>query len=157
MAAELFKAVAGLDMTLIPYRGDAPAVTDLLGGQVPAAFGGISSWIEHIRTGKLRALGVASAVRLGMLPNVPTIGDTLPGYEASGWCGVVAPRNTPIEIIDKLNSEINAAVADPMFRTRLADLGVTAFATSPAEFANHIAAETEKWGKLIRAANIKPD
>jgi tripartite-type tricarboxylate transporter receptor subunit TctC len=157
MAAELFKTVASVDIALIPYRGDAPAVTDLLGGQVPAAFGGISAWIEHIRTGRLRALAVASAARLEMLPDLPTIGDTLPGYEASGWCGIVAPKNTPIGIVDKLNSEINAGLADTKVSARLADLGVTVLAGSPAEFANHIAAETEKWGKLIRAANIKPD
>jgi tripartite-type tricarboxylate transporter receptor subunit TctC len=157
MAAQLFKVMAGVEMTIVPYRGDAPAITDLLGGQVPAAFGGISAWIEHIRTGKLRALAVASAARLEMLPDVPTIGETLSGYAAIGWTGIVAPKSTPSEIIDKLNSEINAGLADPKLRARLADLGVTAFASSPADLANHIAAETEKWGKLIRAANIKPD
>src|SRR4030088_908870 len=119
MPAALFKAMAAVDITLVPYRGDAPALTDLLGGQVPAAFGGISAWIEHIRTGKLRALAIASAARLEMLPDVPTIGETLPGYEASGWSGIVAPKNTPTEIIDKLNSEINAGLADPKFRARL--------------------------------------
>src|SRR5215831_9522339 len=128
MAAELFKATVGLDITLIPYRGDAPAVTDLLGGQVPAAFGGISSWIEHVRTSKVRALAVASAERLEMLPEVPTIGDTLQGYEASGWCGIVAPKDTPIGIIDRLSNDINAALADAKFRARLTDVGVTAFA-----------------------------
>jgi len=104
MAAELFKATVGLDITLIPYRGDAPAVTDLLGGQVPAAFGGISSWIEQVRAGKVRALAVASAERLEMLPEVPTIGDTLPGYEASGWCGIVAPKDTPVGRSSKIIS-----------------------------------------------------
>ena len=157
MAAELFRAMAGLELTLVPYRGDAQALTDLLGGQVSAAFGGISAWIEHIKAGEVRALGIASAARLEILPDVPTIGDTLPGYEASGWCGIVAPKGTPIEMIDKLNREIDAALADPKFRARLADLGVTVFAGSPAEFASHIAAETEKWGKLIQATNIKPD
>jgi tripartite-type tricarboxylate transporter receptor subunit TctC len=157
MAAELFKAMAGIDMALVPYRGDAPALTDLLGGQVPAAFGGITAWIESIRAGKLRALAVASAARLEMLPDVPTIGETVPAYEASGWCGIVAPKNTPIGVIDKLNSEINAGLADPRFRARLADVGVPAFAGSPAEFAKHIADETEKWGKVIKTAKIKPD
>jgi tripartite-type tricarboxylate transporter receptor subunit TctC len=157
MAAELFKIVAGVDIALIPYRGDAPALTDVLGGQVPAAFGGISAWIETIRAGKLRALAVASATRLEMLPEVPTIGDTVPAYEASGWCGIVAPKNTPTEVIDKLNSEINAGLADPKFGARLVGVGVTAFASSPAEFARHIADETEKWGKVIKAAKIKPD
>jgi tripartite-type tricarboxylate transporter receptor subunit TctC len=155
LAAELFKDVAGLDITLIPYRGEA--VTDVLGGQVPVAFGGISAWIEHIRSGKLRALAVTSAARLEMLPDIATIRETLPGYEASGWCGTVAPKNTPTGIIDILNREINVALAAPTFKARLADLGVTVFAGSPAQFANHIAAETEKWGKLIRAANIKPE
>jgi tripartite-type tricarboxylate transporter receptor subunit TctC len=157
MAAELFKISAGVGITVIPYRGDAQALTDLLGGQVPAAFGGISAWIEHIRSGKVRALAVATPARLEALPDVPTIGDTVPGYEASGWCGIVAPRSTPMEIIDKLNSEINAGLADPKFRARLTDAGVTVFAGSPAELAKHIADETEKWAKVIRTANIKPD
>jgi tripartite-type tricarboxylate transporter receptor subunit TctC len=157
MAAELFKAMAGIDMALIPYRGDAPALTDVLGGQVPAAFGGISAWIETIRAGKLRALAVTSATRLEMLPDVPTIRDSVPAYEASGWCGIVAPKNTPTGVIDKLNSEINAGLADSKFRARLADVGLTAFAGSSAEFAKHIADETEKWGKMIRMAKIKPD
>jgi tripartite-type tricarboxylate transporter receptor subunit TctC len=157
MAAQLFKVMAGVDPMIVPYRGDAPALNDLLGGHVPAAFGGISAWIEHIRAGKLRAIAIASAARPQMLPDIPAIGETLPGYEASGWSGIVAPKNTPSEIIDKLNSEINAGLADLKLRTLLADLGVAVFVSSPAEFANHIAAETEKWGKLIRAANIKPD
>jgi tripartite-type tricarboxylate transporter receptor subunit TctC len=157
MAAELFKAMAGIDIALIPYRGDAPALTDVLGGQVPAAFGGISAWIETIRAGKLRALAVASATRLEMLPDVPTIRDSVPAYEASGWCGIVAPKNTPTGVIDNLNSEINAGLADSKFRARLADIGVTAFAGSSAEFAKHIADETEKWGKMIKMAKIKPD
>ena len=157
MAAELFKAMASVDMTLVPYRGDAPALTDVLGGQVAASFGGISAWIETIRAGKLRALAVASAARLEMLPDIPTIADTVPGYEASGWGGIVAPKDIPKEIVDKLNGEINAALADAKFRARLVDLGVTVFASSPAEFAKHIADETEKWAKVIRAANIKVD
>jgi tripartite-type tricarboxylate transporter receptor subunit TctC len=157
MAAALFKTMAGVDITLVPYRGDAPALTDVLGGQVPAAFGGISAWIEHIRSGKLRALAVASAARLETLPEVPAIGETVSGYEAGGWCGIVAPKGTPADIIDKLNGEINAALADAKFKTRLADVAVTPFATSAAELAKHIADETEKWGKVIRAANIKPD
>jgi tripartite-type tricarboxylate transporter receptor subunit TctC len=157
MAAQLFKTMAGVDIVLIPYRGDAPALTDVLGGQVPIAVGGISAWIESIRAGKLRALAVASATRLDALPDVPTIRETVPGYEAGGWCGIAAPRNTPIEIIDKLNNEINRGLADPTFRARLADISVTPFASSPTDFAKYIADETEKWAKLIRASNIKPD
>jgi len=112
---------------------------------------------RSLRSGKVRALAVATAARLEALPDVPTIGDTVPGYEASGWCGIVAPRNTPMEIVDKLNREINAGLVDPKFRAQLADVGVTVFAGSPAEFAKHIADETEKWAKVIRTANIKPD
>jgi tripartite-type tricarboxylate transporter receptor subunit TctC len=132
-------------------------LTDLLGDQVQVAFDGISSSFEHIRAGKLRALAVATAARLEALPDIPTIADSLPGFEASGWCGIAAPRNTPIGIIDKLNREINAGLADPKIKARLADVGVTVLAGTPAEFAKHIADETEKWGKLIKSANIKPD
>ena len=157
MAAELFKIVGGVDLVHVPYRGDGEVVTDLLGGQVPAAFGGISASIQHIRAGKLRVLAVATAARLEALPDIPTVGDSVPGFEASGWCGIVAPKNTPVGIIDKLNREINAGLADPKIKARLADVGVTVFAGSPAEFAKHIVDETEKWGKVIRTANIKPD
>ena len=157
MAAELFKASTGTDIVLVAYRGDAPAVTDVLGGQVPGAFGGISSWVEQIRTGKLRALAIAGGARLEMLPDIPIIGETVPGYEASGWAGIVVPRGTPPEIVDKLSQEINAALADPTFKARLGDVGVIAFASSPEDFARHIADETRKWGQLIRTANIKPE
>jgi tripartite-type tricarboxylate transporter receptor subunit TctC len=157
MAAELFKASTGVDITLVPYRGDAPAVTDVLGGQVPAAFGGISAWVAQIRSGKLRAIAIASGARLEMLPDIPIIAETVPGYEASGWAGIVAPKSTPPAIIDTLSRAINAALADPTFKARLSELAAIGFASSPAEFAKHIADETEKWGRLIRAANIKPD
>jgi len=125
--------------------------------QVQAAFNGVSASIAHVKAGKLRALAVGTASRLEELPDIPTLGESVPGYEASGWCGIVAPKGTPAEIIDQLNSEINAALADPKFKARLADVAVTPFATSAAELAKHIADETEKWGKVIRAANIKPD
>jgi tripartite-type tricarboxylate transporter receptor subunit TctC len=153
---ELFKSMSGIDMLHVPYRGGGPALTDLLGGQVDVMFATLASAIEHVRSGKLRALAVTGAARLPMLPDVPTVGEFIPGYEASGWIGVVAPKQTPAEIIDRLNSEINAGLADPGVKARIADLGSTVFASSPAEFGRFIVEYTEKWGKVIRAANIKP-
>jgi tripartite-type tricarboxylate transporter receptor subunit TctC len=144
-------------MIHVPYRGGAPAITDLLGGQVQVFFSPLPEPTEHIKTGKLRALAVTTETRVVALADIPTMGDYLPGFEASGWTGIGAPRNTPTEIIDKLNREIHAALADPEIKARLDDLGVTVFAGSPADFAKHIADETEKWGKVIRAANIKAD
>jgi tripartite-type tricarboxylate transporter receptor subunit TctC len=132
-------------------------MTDLLGGQVQVLFGSTSLTIEQIRAGKLRPLAVTTATRLEGLPDVPTLGETLPGFEASAWSGIGAPKNTPAEIIDTLNKEINAALADPNMKARLADLGGTALALSPADFGKFIAEEIEKWGKVIRAANIKPE
>jgi tripartite-type tricarboxylate transporter receptor subunit TctC len=157
MAAELFKMMTDINIVHVPYVVAPAMLTDLLGGQVQVAFDGISSSFEHIRAGKLRALAVATAARLEALPDIPTIGESLPGFEASGWCGIAAPSNTPIGIIDKLNTEINAGLADPKIKARLADLGVIVLAGTPVEFAKHIADETEKWGKLIKMANIKPD
>ena len=157
VVGELFKMKAGVDMIHVPYRGGAPAITDLLGGQVQVFFSPLPEPTEHIKTGKLRALAVTTETRVVALADIPTMGDYLPGFEASGWTGIGAPRNTPIEIIDKLNREIHAALADLEIKARLDDLGVTVFAGSPADFAKHIADETEKWGKVIRAANIKPD
>jgi tripartite-type tricarboxylate transporter receptor subunit TctC len=157
MAAELFNMMAGVDIVHVPYLGAPQALVDLLGGQVQGAFDGIASSIEHIRAGKLRALAVATAERSEMLPQLPTVGDFVPGYEASGWCGVVAPKNTPIGIVDSLHTEINAGLADDKIKARLADVGVTALAGSSAEFGKLIVDETEKWGKVIRAANIKPE
>src|SRR5215467_6519103 len=154
---ELFKMMTGINIVHVPYVVAPAMLTDLLGAQVQVAFDGISSSFEHIRAGKLHALAVATSARLEALPDIPTIGESLPGFEASGWCGIAAPRNTPIEIIDKLNTEINAGLADPKIKARLADLGVIVLAGTPAEFAKHIADETEKWGKLIKMANIKPD
>ena len=157
MAAELLKMMAGIDVVLVPYRGGGPMLTDLLGGQVQVAFDGLSSSIEHIKAGKLRGLGVATAARLAELPDVPTIGDTVAGFEASGWSGIVAPRNTPVEIVEKLHSEINAGLADPKIKARLADLGVTVLALSPVDFGKLIADETEKWGKVAKFSGAKAD
>jgi tripartite-type tricarboxylate transporter receptor subunit TctC len=157
IAGELFKVMTGVNMIHVPYRGDAPAITDLLGGQVQVYFGVVTGLIEYITTGKLRALAVTSSTRSDALPNLATVGDFLPGYEASAWFGVGAPKNTPAEIIGKLNKEINAALASPVIKARLADLGGTVFPTSPAEFGKFIADDTEKWGEVIRAANIKAE
>jgi tripartite-type tricarboxylate transporter receptor subunit TctC len=157
MASELFKLMAGVSMVHVPYRGSGPMLTDLLGGQVQFAFDGIASSIEHIRGGKLRVLGVATATRSEALPGVPVVGDFVPGYEASGWQGVGAPRNTPAEIVEKLNSEIKAGLADPTIKARLADLGNIPLALSPSEFGKLLADETEKWGKVVKAMGLKPD
>jgi tripartite-type tricarboxylate transporter receptor subunit TctC len=154
---ELFKMMAGVDMLHVPYRGGGPALIDLLGGQVQVMFEPLLSAIEYVKAGKLRVLGVTSATRSDTLPDVPTIGEFVPGYEAGGWTGIGSPRRTPAGIIDKLNSEINASLADPAMKARLADVGYTAFAGSPGEFGEFIAAQTEKWGKVIRAAGIKAD
>ena len=134
----------------------SPALTDLLGGQVQVAFGGLPSSIEHIRTGKLRALAVTTATRSEALPNIPTVGEFVPGYEASMWYGIGAPKNTPAEIVAKLNTEVNAALADPKLKARLADVGGTVLAGSSADFGKLIAEETEKWGKVVKFAGIKP-
>ena len=147
--------MAGIDIVHIPYRGTAPALTDLIGGQVQMMCDNISTSIEHIRAGRLRALAVTTAARSDMLPDLPTVGDFLPGFEASLVYGLGAPKNTPAEIIDRLNKEINAGLAEPGIKARLADLDGTALEGSPADFARLIAEETEKWGKVIRSAGIK--
>lgn len=152
---ELFKAMAGVDLLGVPYRGGPEVLTDLLGGQVQVAFDPLANSIEHVRAGRLRALAVTTAMRSRELPDVPTVGEFLPGYEASGWQGIGAPRNTPAEIIEKLNKEINAGLADTTMKTRFADAGSYApFASSPAELRKFIADDVEKWAKVIRAANI---
>jgi tripartite-type tricarboxylate transporter receptor subunit TctC len=156
LAGELFKIMTGVDMVHVPYRGDAPALTDLIGGQVQVMFGNMPSSIEHIRAGKLRPLAVTTAARSEALPDLPPVGDFVPGYEASTWQGLGAPGNTPAEIVGKLNKEINAALSDPKIKAKLADLGGTVLSGPPADFGRLIADETEKWGKVIRAANIKP-
>jgi tripartite-type tricarboxylate transporter receptor subunit TctC len=155
MAGEMFKLMTGIEMVHVPYRGSGPAVTDLIGGQVQVMFDATISSIEHIRTGKLRALAVTAATGWEGLPDIPTVAEFVPGYEVIGWQGVGVPKNTPAEIVDKLNREINAGPADPKMKARLADLGGTVLAGSPADFAKLIAADTEKWSKVIRAANIK--
>lgn len=157
VCGELFKMMAGVNMVLVPYRGGAPALTDLLGGQVQVLFDPIPASIEYIRTGKLRALAVTTALRSDALPDIPTIGEFVPGFEASTWYGVGAPKNTPVEIVDKLNVAINSAIADPKLKARFAALGGTALAGSPAEFGKLIADETEKWTKVIKFAGIKPE
>ena len=157
LSGELFKMMAGIDMLHVPYRGAAAALTDLLGGQVEAYFDPIPSSIEHIRAGRLRALAVTTMTRSEALPDVPTLGEFLPGYEASAWFGFGAPKDTPIAVIDKLNTEINAGLADPKIKARFADLGGTALVGSPAHFGKLIADETEKWGKVVKFSGAKPD
>jgi tripartite-type tricarboxylate transporter receptor subunit TctC len=157
MAGELFSVMAGVKMVHIPYRGQGPAFSDLLGDQVQVLFATTPGTTDYIRTGKLRALAVTSMLRAEVLPELPTVGDFVPGYEASQWYGIGAPKNTPAEIIQKLNREINAALADPRMKARLADLGGIPMPTTPAEFRQLIADETEKWGKVVRAANIKAE
>jgi len=153
----LFKIMTGVNMVHVPYRGSAPALTDLLAGQVQVMFADTPSSIEHVKAGKLRALAVTTAERSEILPGVPTVSEFLPGFEASNWFGVAAPRNTPPEIIDKLNKEINVALAEPDIKARLADLGAASLTGSPADFGRFIAAEAERWSKVIRAANIKAE
>ena len=157
VSGELFKMMAGVDMVHVPYRGSTPALTDLLGGQVQIMFDATPSSLPHIRAGKLRPLAVTTATRLDILPDIPTIGDFVPGYEASAWLGFGAPRNTPAAVVDRLNKEINLALSDSAIKTRLVDLGGLALPpSSPAEFGKLIADDTEKWAKVIRGANIKP-
>jgi tripartite-type tricarboxylate transporter receptor subunit TctC len=154
MAGELFKMTAGVDMLHVPYRGASPALTDLLGGRAQVMFEGMLSLVEHIRTGRLRALAVTPATRSPVFPDLPTVGEFLPGYEASVWFGIGAPRDTAAEIVDKLNKEINAGLADPVLKARLGELGGTPLVVTPAEYAKLIAEDTAKWSKVVRAANI---
>ena len=156
LAGELFKMMAGVTLVHVPYRGAGPALADLLGGQVQVMLGSIAS-IEYVRTGKLRALAVTTATRSEALPDLPTVGEFVPGYEASGLYGVGAPRNTPVAVIDKLNKEVNAGLADPKLSARLADQGGDVLALSPADFGKFIADETEKWGKVVKFVGIKAD
>ena len=157
VSGELFKMMTGTNLQHVPYRGNAPALTDLIGGQVHVMFDPILSSIEHIRSGRLRALAVTSVTRMEVLPGVSTVNDFVSGYEASSVYGLGAPKNTPTEIIGVLNAATNAILADPQMRARLADMGGTALAGSPADFANIIAAETDKWGKVVRASGVKPE
>lgn len=156
LSGELFKMMTGVNIVQVPYSSSVQAVTDLLAGQMQVSFDIMPTTIEYARTGKLRALAVTTATRSDALPDIPAVGEFVPGYEASGWHGMGAPKATPLEIVEKLNKEINAALADPKIKARLADLGGTVLPGSSAEFGKLIADETEKWGKVIRAANIKP-
>ena len=157
VAGELFKFMTGIDMIHVPYRGTTPAMTDLLAGQAQVMFDVTPSSTPHIKAGKLRALAVTTATRADVLPEVPVMGDFVPGFEASAWLGFGAPKDTPAEIIDILNSEVNAGLANPIIKARFADLGATLLPSSPADFGKLIADETEKWGKVIRSANIKSE
>jgi tripartite-type tricarboxylate transporter receptor subunit TctC len=157
LAGELFKMLAGVDLVHVPFRGNAPALTALLGGQVEVLFASLPSASEFIRAGKLRALAVTSALRSQAEPELPTIGEFVPGYEMSAWFGAAAPKGTPPEVIDRINSEINAGLADPKLKARLADQGGIAIAGSPADFGQLVAEETEKWGRVIRAGGIKAE
>jgi tripartite-type tricarboxylate transporter receptor subunit TctC len=157
IAGELFKMMTGVNLVHVPYRGAGPALVDLLGGQVQVMFASMSSSIEYVRAGKLRALAVTIATRSPVLPEVPPVAEFVPGYEFSFWTGIGAPRNTPAEIIDKLNMEINAALADPKMKARLAEWGATALAGSASDFGKLIADETEKWGKVVKFASVKAD
>jgi tripartite-type tricarboxylate transporter receptor subunit TctC len=156
VAGELFKMMTGMDMLHVPYRGTGPMLTDLIGGQVQVAFDPLPASIEHIRAGKLRALAVTTASRSEVLPGIPSASEYVSGYVASNWYGFAAPKNTPSDIIEKLNTEINAALADPKIKARLAELGGTPFASSPVLFTKFVADDAAKWAKVIRAANIKP-
>jgi tripartite-type tricarboxylate transporter receptor subunit TctC len=155
LAGELFKMMAGVDMIHVPYRGNAPALTDLIAGQIEVVFPSLGSSIEYVKTGKVRALAVTDATRSNALPDVPTVAETLPGYQAASFYGIGAPRNTPAEVVEVLNKAVNAALADPKLKARLADLGNVPLPGPPATFGKLIADEAEKWGKVIRFAGIK--
>ena len=157
LSGELLKTMTGINLVHVPYRGTPPALADLLAGQVQMMFDNIPGSIGHIKTGKVRALGVTAARRVAAIPDVPTIGETVPGYEVSIWYGIAAPRGTPPEIVGKLNQAVNAVLADPKLQARLAELGGELMPMTPAEFGELVAEETEKWGKVIRAANIKAE
>ena len=157
MAGELFKMMTGIDMVHVPYRGGPPAVTDLIGGRVQVLFLTTSAAMAYIKSGQVRVLGVGTETRSPALPDIPTVAEFVPGFEASNFYGIGAPRQTPVEIIDRLNKELNATLADPNMIARLADLGATPMPSTPADFGKLVADETEKWAKVIRAGNIKPD
>jgi tripartite-type tricarboxylate transporter receptor subunit TctC len=154
---ELFKAMTGVDMVTVHYRGDGPAIPEIIAGRTQVMFGSVVTWIEQIKAGTVRALAVTSATRTQLLPDLPPVGEFVSGYEGIGWQGIGAPRSTPTEIIDKLNSAINAGLADPKFKSRFYDLGAETFAGSPADFGKFIVDYTEKWAKVIRAAGVKAE
>jgi tripartite-type tricarboxylate transporter receptor subunit TctC len=155
--AEMFKMMTAIDLVHVPYRGAGPAMVDLMGGQLQVMFNTMSASLQYVRAGKLRAIGVATKTRQAALPDIPTVAEFVPGYEASFWTGIAAPKGTSTEIVDKLNKSVNAALEHPQVKARLAEWGATALAGSPADFAKFVADETEKWGKVIRAANIKAE
>jgi len=157
MSGELFKMMTGINMVHIPYRGGAPALTDMLGGQVQVMFDNVPTSLEHIRSGALRPLAVTTATRLGLLPDVPTVAEFVPGYESSAWYGIGVPRNTPPEIIDLLNRVVNAGLTDPNLKTRFTDLSAVVLPGSPADFGKLLVDETEKWGKVVKFAGVKAD
>jgi tripartite-type tricarboxylate transporter receptor subunit TctC len=157
VSAELFKMMAGISMTHVPYRGGAPMVTDLIGGQVNTGVDVLTGSIAHIKSGKLRALAMLGKTRVEFLPEVPTIGETVAGYEANSWCGLGVPKGTPPEIVERINKEINAGLADPAVKARLAQIATTPIFYTPAQFGAYVASEVEKWGKVIKAANVKPE
>jgi tripartite-type tricarboxylate transporter receptor subunit TctC len=154
---ELFKAMTGVDMVTVHYRGDAPAIPELIAGRIQVMFGSVVTWIEQIKAGTVRALAVTSAARTQLLPDLPPVGEFVPGYEGVGWQGIGAPKNTPVDIIDKLNSAINAGLAEPKYKSRFTDLGAEIFAGSPADFGRFIVDYTEKWAPVIRAAGVKAE
>jgi len=149
--------MTGVNMLHVPYRGSAPALTDMIGGQVQVMFDNLPTSIEHIRAGKLRVLAVTGTARSDLLPEIPTVADFVPGYEASAWYGVGAPKNTPAEIVTKLNATVNAILADPAVKARFTSMGATLITSSPAEFGNYVAEETEKWAKVVKFSGAKPD
>jgi tripartite-type tricarboxylate transporter receptor subunit TctC len=155
LAGGLFKMTTGVDMLHVPYRGTAPALTDLLAGRIQVLFGTLSGLIEYIKSGQVRALAVATTTRVAALPNLPTVGEHVPGFEASAWHGVGAPKDTPVEIVETLNAEINAVLVDPKIDARLSDLGTVPFTDSPGNFGKFIATDTEKWAKVVKFANLK--
>jgi tripartite-type tricarboxylate transporter receptor subunit TctC len=157
VAGELFKIMTGVNLVHVPYRGEGPALTDAISGQVQLMFVSVTPSLEFIRAGKLRALAVTTTARSPAMPDVPTIAETVPGYEVNGWAGMGAPKGTPSEVIQKLNDHINAGLASPGIKARYADLGITPLVLSPSDFGKFIADQTEKWAKVIRAANIKPE
>jgi len=157
LAGELFKMMTGINMMHVPYRGGVPAITDLIAGQVQVTFSSPQGLIEYIKAGKLRALAVTTATRSEALPDVPPVGDFVPGYEVTAWFGLGAPMNTPAEIVDELNKEINAALADPRMKARISDMGAAPFVSSPTDFGKFIADEIEKWGKVVKFAGLKPE
>src|SRR3954465_1680921 len=157
MSGELFKMLTGTDMVHVPYRGGAPALTDLIAGQVHVMFDNIPTCAEHVKSGKLRGLAVTSTTRSQVLPDLPTVADFLPGYEASAWYGIAAPRNTPADVVGKLNKEVNAVLADPAAKTRFTELGAILLPGSPADFGKLLADETEKWGKVVKFSGAKVD